>query len=510
MVRSILAVLLLALLPVRVPAQECADCDGDGYAWPADCNDASRLIHPGQEEICNGLDEDCNGLPDDHPSCLLQCEAPGHLGPETRVTPGTTRDREPSLAWTGTGYGMVWSDGRLLHFAALDLAGNVVSDPRPVTLAPSRPAHASLVWNGTEFGLAFDDLRDAPRLGRQIFFLRLGADGRRLSSETRVSESDCDTGFPSLAWTGMEYGIAWEDCRGAARDWQIYFARVGASGGRRDGELPVTTTPGASFSPSLAWNGTGYGVTWHDLRPLPGSGGNFEIFLARLDASGVRLGPETRLTTAVGSGLETSLAWSGREYAVAWHDRRDDPALLSAQVYLVRAGADGAKLAGEVRLTAAGLTAEYPSLVWTGAEYGLAWTQLDLSSSPFFQVRFLRVHEMGFPLGDPVLVSLGDGDAWRPALAWNGTGFGAAWDDNRHGGREIFFGALGCETDQDACDPADADRAPGRLVACRVRRCMAAARSGELTPRECAASLRETLPPPRSRSRAPGTAARRR
>jgi len=36
------------------------DLDGDGYRGERDCNDQDSSVHPGAEEICDGIDNDCN------------------------------------------------------------------------------------------------------------------------------------------------------------------------------------------------------------------------------------------------------------------------------------------------------------------------------------------------------------------------------------------------------------------------------------------------------------------
>lgn len=60
------------------------DCDGDGYAPPADCNDADPLINPeAYDFLADGVDNDCDGKVDDP---VLTCET----APST--PPGTPTD----------------------------------------------------------------------------------------------------------------------------------------------------------------------------------------------------------------------------------------------------------------------------------------------------------------------------------------------------------------------------------------------------------------------------------
>ena len=47
------------------PTEEIIDGDGDGYLSTEDCDDASALINPSAEEICDGTDNNCDGEVDE-------------------------------------------------------------------------------------------------------------------------------------------------------------------------------------------------------------------------------------------------------------------------------------------------------------------------------------------------------------------------------------------------------------------------------------------------------------
>jgi len=93
--------------------------------------------------------------------------------------------------------------------------------------------------------------------------------------ETRVSDSGWDSTFASLAFTGFEYGIAWQE-HAADRD-RILFARFSTSGEKQGETVVVSETSPESAQPAVAWTGSGFAVAWQDNRD-----GNYEIYLAVL------------------------------------------------------------------------------------------------------------------------------------------------------------------------------------------------------------------------------------
>lgn len=87
--------------PVDRPAP--TDADADGSPASEDCDDADPTVHPGADEVCDGLDQDCDGLVDEGvPSDGAGCRDPGR--PETSAIVDTvqvvvsTRD----VAYAGT------------------------------------------------------------------------------------------------------------------------------------------------------------------------------------------------------------------------------------------------------------------------------------------------------------------------------------------------------------------------------------------------------------------------
>ena len=195
----------------------------------------------------------------------------------------------------------------------------------------------------------------------EIYFARISSSGLKIGDDIKIT----DSGFaldPSLVWTDTEFGIAWF----RIEDYKIYFARLSSSGEKMGSDIRITDDLAHSCSPSLIWTGTGFGVAWYDSRE-----GYNEIYFARVSSSGTKIGSDVRISNDIFHSERPSLAWSGTAFGVAWHDRS---AASEYKISFASILSSGVKTGSDVIITDDPNTSTYASLVWTGEEFGVAWS----------------------------------------------------------------------------------------------------------------------------------------
>jgi hypothetical protein len=339
---------------------------------------------------------------------------------EIPITVGTTNSTDPALAFTDDGYSVIWSDTRnanrelyLQRVAAGVLAGTNVR----ITNATGYSGFPALAWSGTDLAVAWED----GRLGTdEVYFERMDKLGGPLSLQRPLSSAAGLAYDPSVAWNGTDFGVAWEDGGNALS--QIYVVTA-------NGSVPVrtpvqrTSSTHVSLLPELVWTGSGYGIAFESNRS-----GSMQVYFVRSDATGAATGTDPPVLSSGGQAFGPSLAWNGTSFAVAYEDDRSGTQQIYLQLLLATGAVDGVA----IPVTSGGTAATEASLVWAGDHWSIA----------YLSGRRIMLTEMstGVPTPGVILpVSDAASDADSPDLVWTGSAYGVVWQDFRDGNWDVYF-----------------------------------------------------------------------
>ncbi len=315
----------------------------------------------------------------------------------------------PRLIFNGARFAAVWygdSTGtNEVYFAFVERDGTLV--PGSITqVSPNNAlsAFARIAWSGTEYGVVYSDDRGAMR---QVYFARVSAAGALIpGSEVHLSQGDASEQYPAIAWDHQrsEWGIAW-----SAGTQGVRFARVDAQGAKIPAsQIQVAAGSGISGygdSP-LLFNGQRFALTW------TGPGGLFlgEIENGALVNSSVASVGESEVINPIRS----TLAFDGNgEYGVAWSDYRSG----TYTAYFARVAAGGGYIAGSERLL--GTPGPYSSEVsvhYGNGEYLAIYHEITLGHD----VWLARISGTSGQVSQRTNVTNTGGDQAWPTAVWDG------------------------------------------------------------------------------------------
>lgn len=308
-------------------------------------------------------------------------------------------------------------------------------------------------------GLLFLPVLQAPPTAAQPASLQL-SDITLLPGDARLSPAAGTQESPRIAAGGGGYLVVWTDQRsaltplvafsggpylspdiGTMRD--IYAARLDASGALLD-PIPILVAQQSLNQgfPAVAWNGQNWLIAWSgqtDMACCPEA----RIFAARvspqgavLDAAPIAVATESQVDGWYGPAV----ASDGTNWVVVY--RAWDAAGISLLAGK-RVAANGTLLdatARELRHDTWNSYPTYPDLVFAGDEYLLVWTEM-FPTGVEGAVRGQRLTSTLSPLGG--LISLNPYSPTKgksPRVATDGTGFFAAWFEDRYRGWAQIYG----------------------------------------------------------------------
>jgi hypothetical protein len=360
----------------------------------------------------------------------------------------------PSPVWSGSEFGLSWEDFRdgnqEIYFGRVSSGGAKIGSDVRITFNSSGSYNPSHVWTGREYAVTWEDVRSGDC---EIYFARVSAGGEKIGADTRVTYNGyggMTSWWPFLVWSGSEYGVTWIDTRDGNRE--IYFARLAPNGVKLGSDLRVTHTFADSYYPSMTWTGSEYALAWRDSQS-----GNYEIYLGRISAEGVKIGSETRISSTAAESDYASIAWTGSNFAVSWQEAQDG----NNEIYLALIAASGSTVDSTTRITNSPGSSRLPVLAWTGSPinpedpdlFALTWSdERDGNSEIYFSLLSPEARKIGADLRLSYNAQISD----VSYLAWTGSEFGVTWRDYRSGFAQVYFTLVGLDLDGDGLDiPAE-------------------------------------------------------
>jgi len=335
-------------------------------------------------------------------------------------TDGDRLDDDWEMQYSSCGFDYTSFSSEIVSYAE-------IGDDKKISDGNDSSYKPSLVSAESEYGVAWVDSRDSTE---EIYFARVSSTGDRTGPEIRISDNSDYLGRqPSLVWTDqngwMEYAVVYGSYTS-----KFYFAMFEPDGSYVYADDIITDSGMTYDASALVWTGSDYGISWVDYRD-----GNDEIYFARRDWLGDKIGSDVRVTNDSYSSTEVSSCWTGSEFAMVWKDDRDS----NDEIYFARLSSDGSKInSTDVRVTNDSYESRSPDIAWNGSEYGVCWTD-DVWGS-VNTLHFARLSAEGNKQGGSLNFSYYPGNSsWDCSIVWTGREYGISWVDNRDGNNEIYY-----------------------------------------------------------------------
>jgi hypothetical protein len=349
--------------------EERHDCECAGANWECVDHETSCPRMDGGAPDADAPDGSAAGPGKRCGSCATSFTVSSNL-----AVPSTSAgyaQRGPAVAFDGTNYLLLWSEGPspgsnwVVKAARISAAGTVLDNP-PLILsgaAGSMPPYGSTApratFNGTDFVVVWST---GPYGGGSgISGVRVSPAGtlRDGSAFTLPGTADCYT--PDVACGAGQCLVGWNN-EGSN---QIKASRVDPSSTVLDNPPLLVATPSQSpgLRPRIQFDGTDYRVAWGDTLADGG------VYLRSVSTTGQI---SSTSTVAGPPSLWVDHASDGEEHLLVWTPRPDG---VTTTVGLFgRVAKDGGVLdPGGRRFSNAGSNAATPSVAFDGREYLTVW-----------------------------------------------------------------------------------------------------------------------------------------
>jgi len=344
------------------------------------------------------------------------------------VTPNATLVGDPSLAFDGANYMVAYEAQFGGPTGSFDILGVRIS-PEGEVLDPNGfvisnfdgwQTYPSLAFNGTNYLVAWEDTRYYQTIGEEVYGARVTPDGEVLDTPNiLIATGFSDQSIPRVASNGADFMAIWMDHRDGV-DYQVYGARVAASGEVLDPQpFAISQEGGIEYLYAITSDGADYLITWD----------NDPIWRTRIAADGGFLDPEPVIFLDLGDNTYgRQVINNGTAYFAVWSDER----LGDADVYGARVSADGVVLDQNGLLYSLQSNAEWnPGAAFDGINYLVVWgddRNMTDGHDHLINIYGARITPEGTSLDpDGIPIAIGSAYLTSPVAAFNGENYLVTW-----------------------------------------------------------------------------------
>jgi hypothetical protein len=344
----------------------------------------------------------------------------------TRGPPGPSGVVNPSNAY------VVWQDDTntpgnsdIFFRASQDLGTINVSNN---TGSSVRPQIA--VSGNNNVYVTWDDTT-TPNDNRDIFFAASNNSGTSFGPPINLSNNTGSSDFPQIAAIGNNVYVTWHDTTTPNGNFDIFFAASNNSGVSFGTPINLSNNTGDSFDPQIAAVGNNVYVTWEDDTT---PNGNNVIFLAASNNSGVSFGTPINLSNNTGNFLAPQIAAVGNNVYVTW----DDESPGNRDIFFAASNNSGTSFAPPINLSNNTGFSLSPQIAAIGNNVYVTWRDSTPGNRDIF---FAASNNNGTSFGPPINLSNNPGNSFDVQIAAIGNNVYVVWQDNTPGANDIFFAA---------------------------------------------------------------------
>jgi len=347
-------------------------------------------------------------------------------GADTRLTNDAGNSYYPIVATSGNTVHVVWKDDRdgnnEIYYKSSTDGGTTWSTDTRLTDDSGNSDFPSLAVSGNNVHVAWQD----NRTGNWDIFYKCSTDGGNTwGNDNQLTDHTGSSLIPSIAASGVTVHVTWVDDRDS--QYEIYYKRSTNGGTSWGSDTRLTNDANNSMNPSIAVYENVVHVTWDDTRDS-----DYEIYYKRSTDGGTTWDADTRLTNNTGNSTNPSVAASVNNVHIVWDDDRDG----NNEVYYKRSTDGGTTWGSDTRLTNDTSISSWPQVALSGNTIHVVWHDYRDGNG---EIYYKRSADNGITWDADTRLTNFDGFSIYPTVATSGNNVHVVWQDTRDMNYEIYY-----------------------------------------------------------------------